>query len=279
MNRGNLGWSLANMNDHDRLIAGSASGVGPSEKMWSDCPLLPIMLDPTKGFMFFEDFLKAEVGTDTTGEYYNGLLHTERTQGTISNDASVPGGIAILDAGATTADTGITGQLVGCQCEPKTGTTIWMEWRCKINVGGGQCFMGLIDDSSTAPVSSSDAIATDKDLIGFYRDAGTGDTDWTVGVCNGSSSEEEDDAVSGASESAYEKFGIVLRGIGAVSGSRAEFYHNGECVHVITDTTDLPLLVMCPTFQMDADGIDRPYKYWDWIRVAVHNTATFCRES
>lgn len=278
MNRGNLGFNLANMNDNDRLIAGSATGVGPSPKIWSDCPYLPIMLDPTKGFAYFNDFLNAEAATDTDAQTYNGLVHTERSQGTISNDPSVPGGIVVLDAGATTVDTGITGQLEGCQCEPKEGTTIWMEWRCKVNVGGGQMFMGLACDSATAIVTSSDAIEASINLAGFFRDAGTGDTDWSCGVCDGSSSEESDDVVSAASESAYEKFGIVIRGIGAVAGSKVEFYHQGALVYTADDIDDLPLLLMCPTFQADGDGTDRPYIYLDWLRVAAHNTATNCRE-
>ena len=52
--RASIGWTLANMNDNEHLIAGSASGVGPSPKLWSGCPLLPIMFDPTKGFVFFD---------------------------------------------------------------------------------------------------------------------------------------------------------------------------------------------------------------------------------
>jgi hypothetical protein len=140
-------------------------------------------------------------------------------------------------------------------------------------------FMGLCNDDTTSVVTSSDAITADKDLIGFFRDAGTGDTDWSVGVCDGSSSEESDDQVSGASESAYEKFGIVLRGIGAVSGSRAEFYHKGALVHAISDTADLPLLLMCPVFQFHGGATDTaPSAYLDWLRVAVYNADGDCRE-
>lgn len=278
-NRGNLGWMLANMKDHERLIAGTKTGVGPSPAIWSACPYVPTMLDPTKGFVYFNDFLNAEPATDTDAQTYNGLVHTERSQGSISNDPSVPGGVAVLDAGANTEDTGITGQLEGCQCEPKKGTTIYMEWRCKVNVGGGQMFMGLACDSATAIVTASDAIEASINLAGFFRDAGTGDTDWSCGVCDGSSSEESDDVVTVASESAYEKFGIILRGIGAVAGSRAEFYHQGALVYVADDINDLPLLLMCPTFQADGDGTDQPKIYLDWLRVAVVNTDTFCRET
>jgi len=279
MNRANIGWNIGNMLDNEHLAAGTASGYGPSPKIWSSCPVLPIMLDPTKGFVYFNDFLHAFAATDTNNQCYDGLLHTERTQGSISNAPAVPGGVVVLDAGATSVDKGITGQLVGCQCEPASGTIIYIEWRCLVNVGGGQMFMGLCCDSVTAPVTSSDAIVTNKNYAGFYRDSDTGDTDWSVGVCDASSSETSDDEVSGASESVYEKFGLVFEGIGAVSGSKVTFYHKGEPVYATNDINDLPLLLMCPTFQADGDGTDRPYIYLDWLRVAVHNATNGGRDT
>jgi len=279
MNRANIGWNIANMIDHEHLIAGTASGVGPSPKIWSSCPVLPIMLNPTKGFVYFNDFLEAGGVSLTANGSSNGITLTERTEGTIANDPTVPGGILNIDSVNVAADKGATMQLLGVQCEPAEGTTIYMEWRCKVDVGGGQMFMGLADDSSTAVVSSSDAVATDKNLAGFYRDVGTGDTDWTVGVCDASSSEESDDKVSAASETAYEKFGLVFEGIGAVAGSKVTFFHNGEPVYATSDINDLPLLLMCPVFQADGDGTDSPCISLDWIRVAVFHAGGSARES
>jgi len=275
-NRANMGWLLANMKDHEHAIAGSATGVGPSPDVWSDCPLLPIMLDPSKGFVFWDDFLK--LSTYANGTLHDGILLTQATGGTAAVDSTVPGGILSVAAAGTTVDQGPTVSFPSVQCEPAEDTTIWMEWRVLLNVGGGQCFMGLCDDSTTSVVDSDDAITADKDLVGFFRDAGTGDTDWSVGVCDGSSSEESDDEVVAASETAYEKFAIVLRGIGAVNGSRAEFYHNGSLVHVISDEDDLPLLLMCPTFQFHGDGTDQPTCKFDWLRVAVYHAQGTCRE-
>jgi len=279
MNRGNLGWMLANMKDNERLIAGTKTGVGPSPAIWSACPFVPIMLDPTKGFAYFNDFLCAYPATNTDAQTYDGFVHTERSQGSMSNMPEIPGGVLLFGADANTVDTGITGQLTGCQCEPKEGTTIFMEWRCRVPVGGGQMFMGLACDSATAIVTAEDAIEASVNLAGFFRDAGTGDTDWSVGVCDGSSSEESDDVVEAVTESGYTKFGIILRGIGAVAGSRAEFYHQGQLVYVADDIDDLPLLLMCPTFQADGDGTDEAQIKLDWLRVAVLNTDTYCRET
>jgi len=278
MNRGNAGWNLANMIDHERLVAGTATGRGPSPKIWNNCPVLPIMFDPTKGFVFYDDFLK--LSTYATGTLHDGILLTQTTsEGTAANDPTVPGGILKI-AGAATIDKGPTVQFPCVECEPAAGITIWMEWRLKLDVGEGQCFMGLCNDDTTAVVTSSDAIIATKDLVGFFRDAGTGDTDWSVGVCDGSSSEEADDKVAAASESAYEKFGLVFEGIGAVGGSRVMFYHNGEPVHVISDEDDLPLLLMCPAFQFHGGATDAaPSAYMDWLRVAVYNANGGGRES
>jgi len=276
-NRANIGWILANMLDNEHLIAGTATGPGPSPKIWGNCPLLPIMFDPTKGFVFFEDFSKI-MASYTAGTQDDGILLTQTsTEGTAANDPSVPGGILKI-SGAATVDKGPIVQFPCVQCEPAEGTTIWMEWRVKVDVGGGQCFMGLACDSVT-DIVPADAVLTNKNLAGFYRDVGTGDTDWTVGVCDGSSSEESDDQVSAASESAYEKFGLIFKGIGAVSGSYVTFFHKGEPVHTIADTADLPLALMCPAFQFHGGDTDtEPSAYLDWLRVAVYNANGTCRE-
>jgi len=277
MSRANIGYQIGNMFDNEHLIAGTATGVGPSPKIWSGCPLLPIMLDPTKGFVFFDDFLK--LSTYASGTLHDGILLTQTTaEGTAANDPAIPGGVLKI-SGAATVDKGPIVQFPCVQCEPGSGTKIFMEWRVLINVGGGQCFMGLACDSVT-DIVPADAVLTNKNLVGFYRDVGTGDTDWSVGVCDASSSEEADDKVTAASESLYEKFGLVFEGIGGVAGSRVTFYHNGEPVWTISDSADLPLLLMCPAFQFHGGDTDTAPSAWlDWLRVAVYNTTNAGRDT
>jgi hypothetical protein len=277
MSRANAGWILANMLDNEHLIAGTATGVGPSPKIWSSCPVLPIMLDPTKGFVYFNDFLDAD--TYVAGTLNGGIRLTQTSsKGTLANDPAIPGGVLKI-SGADAVDKGPIAQFLACQCEPGSGTKIFMEWRILVNAGGGQCFMGLACDSVT-DIVPADAVLTNKNLAGFYRDVGTGDTDWTVGVCDASSSEESDDQVAAASESLYEKFGLVFEGIGGVAGSRITFYHNGEPVHVISDEDDLPLLLMCPAFQFHGGDTDTAPSAWlDWLRVAVYNTTNAGRDT
>lgn len=257
--------------------AGTAALTGPSPLIWSKAPLLDAMLDPTKGFYMFDDFTNYG-GLSLTGDASeNGITFTERNPGSLANDPLIPGGVLILDSTANTVDLGATMQFVGMQCEPLTGTTMFMEWRAKVSEDGGQCFMGLCDDSITAPVDSNDAIVVNNHA-GFYRDAGTGDADWTVGTGDGASTEEDDDAATSV-KTTYHKYGMVISGIGAVAGSTVKFYFDGALVFTTTDINDMPLLLMCPVFQMDGDGTDQVTMRIDWMRILVAHATGLCRES
>jgi len=275
VNQGSL--SSCSFKALDKVNAGTAALSGPSPLIWSGAPVLDVILDPTKGFYYFTDFLEfgglslAANGSD------GGLTLVERTDGTLANNPAIPGGVMVLSSVNNTADQGGSMQILGCQCEPLTGTTIRMEWRCMVSEDGGQCFMGLCDDSMTAPVSSSDAIVTNN-LAGFYRDAGTGDADWTAGCADGASNDEDDDIATSV-KTTYHKFGLVISGIGAVTGSTIKFYFDGVLVYTTTDTADIPLLLMCPQFQMDGDGTDIVTMSMDWLRVLVSHATGLCREA
>lgn len=255
---------------------GTAALRGPSPLIWGGAPLLDVILDPTKGIYYWNDFDRYGGMSIADNGSYNDLTYTERTDGLLANMPTIPGGIVKLDSIATTADQGATMQILGLQIEPLTGTTIRMEWRCLVDDDAGQCFLGLCDDSITAPVTSSDAITT-NDHAGFYRDAGTGSAGWTVGCGDGGSVEEEDDACT-STKTVYHKFGLVLEGIGAVAGSTCKFYFDGVLVFTTTDIDDLPLLLMCPAFQMDAGGVN-VIMLMDWLRILVSHPTGLCRES
>ena len=271
--------SAANANtvvDTGMPAYGSAAGVGPSPLIWSDAPVLDVMLNPQLGTYYFNDYDKySGMALADTGDY-NDLTYTERTDGLCANLPTVPGGIVQLDSVAVTADQGGTFQHLGLQIEPLTGTTVRMEWRALVDDDAGQCFMGLCDDSITAPVTSSDAI-TVNDHLGFYRDAGTGSADWTVGSGDGASIEEDDDVCTSVNTT-YHKYGLVLEGIGAVTGSTCKFYFDGVLVFTTTDINDLPLLLMCPAFQMDASGSNVIMNI-DWLRILVTHATGLCREA
>lgn len=256
---------------------GSIAGVGPSPLIWSGAPVLDVILNPQLGVYHWDDFTKygglalAASGND------NGLTLVERTTATLANDPTVPGGIMKLSSVNNTADQGGTLQLLGLQCEPKDGTTIRIEWRCKVSENGGQCFMGLAEDDVSAIVDSSDAIVANN-LAGFYRDSGTSDADWTTGCADGASADESDGVATSVS-STYHKYGIVISGIGGVAGSTVEYYFDGVLVYTTTAIADIPLLLMCPQFQMDGDGSDVVTITIDWLRVLVSHATGLNRES
>ncbi len=257
--------------------AGAPHRTGPSPLIWNNAPLLDAMLDPTKGFYMFDDFTMYG-GLSLTGDAsQDGLTFTERNPGSLANDPAIPGGVLVLDSTANTVDLGGTLQFVGMQCEPLTGTTIRLEWRCMVNEDGGQCFMGICDDSMTAPISSSDALVA-NDLAGFYRSTDTTDAKWSAGCADGASKDETHDVATSV-KTTYHKYGIVISGIGAVSGSTVKYYFDGVLVNTTTDIADIPLLLMCPCFQMDGDGTDRVAMKIDWLRILVSHATGGMRET
>jgi len=267
MSRANIGYQIGNMLDNEHLIAGTASGVGPSPKVWSSCPLLPIMLDPTKGFQFFTDCIKEDYTTAC------GWTITQHgTSGTLADDPSVQGGIATIDSGDTDSGDGPTIQIPSCQVKPEAGTRIYFEARIAISQDSDQFVIGLCDDSITEIITSG-TIVTNKDMAVFYRDNGTTDAKMSCHTCDGTNTNEQDDKISDIDKTAntYEKYGIVIIGDGSVAGDHVEYYHQGELVAVST-IDYVPDAVMCPTFECRSDGTNQPTMKIDWIRVAVYNS-------
>jgi hypothetical protein len=272
MSRANIGYQIGNMRDNEHAIAGTASGRGPSPKLWSGCPLLPIMLDPTKGFYFFDDFVKP--GAYATGAIQSGLLFTQCSSGgTVANAPTLAGGILQLTAPAVESD-GPTCQWPGMQVTPAAGTKIWFECRVKIATDVEDVLIGLVDDATTDPINAG-AIVTDQDMAVFFRDDGTTDAAMGTQVGDGDSVDTEDDTISDVDYTAYEKFGILIDGVSTVT-----FFHNGEPIRVVSDADDICDAEMCPTIQITTDaGAAGGSVYVDWMRVAVYNSTNGGRES
>lgn len=272
MSRGNIGWQLANMNDNEHLIAGTADGVGPSPKLWSGCPLLPILFDPTKGFVFFDDFVKP--GAYATGAIQSGLLFTQNSAGgTVANDATLAGGILKLTAPAADGD-GPTCQWTGMQVTPAAGTKIWFECRLKLATDVEDVLIGFADDSDTNPIGGG-TIDVTRDLAAFFRDDGVASSDLGTQVGDGDSVDVDDDTITDVDMAAYEKFGILIDGVSSVT-----FFHNGEPIRTVSDADDICDAAMCPTIQITTDaGAAGGSIYLDWMRVAVYKANGGGRES
>jgi len=242
----------------------STADSGPSPLLWDNAKLLEVILDPTKGYYFFTDFFEGDYTTAASL-----WTVTQRTSGSIANDATNQGGGCTIDAGAATAAQGVTCQMHGISIKPEADTTIRIEWRCKIDEDDGRVMMGLGAVGTTNWVST-DTIATNADCAVFYRDAGTGATDWSVQISDGSTAQATDDAFTGSDEG-YEYFGIKIIGDGAAATDSVTFYHNGVADSITTDVSDMPDAVMVPTFESNADGTDQPVINIDWLRILVTN--------
>jgi hypothetical protein len=245
-------------------LASAADDGGGSPLIWDDSQLLEVMLDPSKGYYFFTDFMEGDYTTAASL-----WTVTQRTSGSIAN-AVEQGGTCTIDAGAATAAQGVTCQMHGLSIKPEAGTTIRMEWRMKCDEDAGRIAMGLGAVGTTDWVSDA-SIATNADCALLFRDGGTGATDWSYIHSDGSTNQTEDDVFT-ASDTGYETFGIVIVGDGTTATDSITYYRNGVASSAAaTDVGDMPDAVMVPTFDVNADGTDQPVVVLDWLRILVTN--------
>jgi hypothetical protein len=248
-------------NDH---LASVADDGGPSPLIWDGAPLLDVMLDPGQGYYYFTDFLEGDL---TSGASM--WTVTQRSSGSIALTPTEQGGAVTIDCGADTAGQGVTCQMASIPILPEPGTTIRMEWRAKCDLGTGRILMGL-GAVGTTDWLADDSVVTNADMAAFIRDDGTGATDWSTQICDGSTAQETADAFS-ASDTAYETYGIVIVGDGSSATDSVTFYRNGVAAVIVTDVSDMPDAVMVPTFEVNADGTD-PVLVMDWLRILVSNS-------
>lgn len=99
--------------------AGTAAGLGPSPLIWDTSKLLAVMLDPTAGFYYFNDYL-GEIDVTTA----DGYVVTQVNSGAIAPVATEDGGVLLVDsAGNNAEDDGVNVQLTNCMFKPVAGRT------------------------------------------------------------------------------------------------------------------------------------------------------------
>lgn len=256
MSRFNVCDQLANAVKPEALIAESATGKGPSPKLWSSCPWFALQHGAKEGFVFYDDFMgPIDV---TTGDGWT--LTQVDTKGSISGDATAQGGVLIVtSATGDSADDGINGQLKNCMVKPAAGVKIWFEARLKMNDATQQFFFGLAGVCTT--LISSGVLDDTVDKCGFYHEAASTDNKISV-VSARTSSEEKDTDVATNTDDTYMKVGLIIDGI-----SRVTYFVNGEPVASCADADDIPNAVMCLSAVAQyesADGIIRA----DWVKLA-----------
>lgn len=130
------------------LNDGTAAGAGLSPEIWSDCPRIQMIVDPTLGHFVGDDFTLANGESFTTAKNY--VL--AGTNGTFTHLAADPNGVAVLTSPGTDNDE--------CNVNLNSGVGIlkldasknwWFETRVKLNqIATAQgVFVGLITDDIT----------------------------------------------------------------------------------------------------------------------------------
>jgi len=249
-------------------LATAAAGVGPSPLIWDESKLLDVMLDPTKGYYYFNDFL---CFNPVTAEGIT--IAQSGTSGTVAMDPTVEGGILDIDTEGSTAADGPTVLFAGMQIKPQAGTKIYFECRVKCSVDDSRWYIGLADDAETDYVSD-DSVDITKNQVGFFRDSSCNSTDDVSTISSKADAEDINDTVIEAmANDAYVTFGIVIDGLSTV-----EFYHQGALVETVSATANIPDGVICPIFQVNVDT-GQAHIYVDWMRLLVYDADGSCRES
>ncbi len=246
-------------------LAGTASGVGPSPLIWDDSKWLEVLLDPTKGIAYFDDFMgPVDV---TTGD---GFTITQVNSGAISTVADEEGGVLLVDSGGhNAADDGANVQLTNCMVKPVAGRTIRFEARVKFNdnsANTSQFAIGLAGIDTTIIAAGVLDDVVDKALW-FHHAASTADK---MSVCAARGNAEDIDADKATTvDDTYIKLGFVINGLTSI-----QWYVNGALVHTSDVTANVPNAVMCLTFVAQVEGTSADSEMSvDWVRVLQEGRA------
>lgn len=202
------------------------SGRGPSQSIWSDCPVLEIVNGITEGIILFDDFLsgpRVAAGAEAAYSNYRGFAST----GGLVADAGEWGGV--LDLSSDGDDEGASFRT---SCSPfqiaRGQGKLWMEARVKTTTIADTkhgLFVGLMADNAltaTVPLTAAGAIA-DVNIVGFHRLEGDGDQFDTVYKADGVTQVSlQTDAVTIVADT-WVKLGMVFD----PKNNQLSFYKNG----------------------------------------------------
>lgn len=252
---------LAEIGELLLVPSGTAGGKGPSPLIWNDCPILEMMLDPTKGYYYFDDFMGPGI-TPAAVASEAGWTVTRLTGGTIGSVIGAGGELHI--AAAATIDQGIQAQLLNCCVIPTAAKTIWFEARVQVSKIDNLIFVGLASSDATL-IASGVLDETNPSAIGFFTDENSTSTKYgTITEKAGNNDTTEDIAVGFVADT-WAKVGFKVTGI-----TKVEFFYNGLLVETgetaasIADAVEMALSLVC----QNQDGANVNTLKVDWVRVA-----------
>ena len=239
--------------------SGTAAGLGPSPLIWDDCPILEMLVDPTVGFFYHEEYMgPIDV---TTGD---GYTITAVTSGGISGISDPQGGGLLVDSqGNASADDGVNVQLLNCSVKPAAGTTIRFEARvAMVDTGDDQYFIGLAAPAMTAIIAAG-ILDDTVDKIGWFRIAASTADRMSV-VTERTSDEDVDADKATVADNTYVKLGFVVDGLTTV-----KWYVNGVLAHTSSVTAQIANAILCLSYvaQVEQTSADAELSV-SWARLA-----------
>ena len=240
-------------------LSGTAAGAGPSPLIWDDSKLLEVMLDPTAGFYFFDDYMGPVDPTTAMG-----YTVTQVNSGAISTVADEDGGVLLVDsAGHNAADDGVNVQLTNCMFKPVAGRTIRFEARVKFNDNSAninQFAIGLAGVDTTVLAAGILDDTVDKAL--WCHIAATTADKMSV-VAARTTAEDVDVDKATTVDDTYIKLGFVIDGVTSIA-----WYANGVLVHTSAEAANIPNAVMCLTYVSQTEGTSADSEMSvDWVRI------------
>lgn len=260
-----------------RPTYGTAAGRGPSPNVWTTCPMLDYMLDPTQGMVYFNDFQGGYALANGQANTYLGdgvSGFTGATAGsTIASLTTDPNGVAVLASTTDNESVGISvlgSKNIAGQFVITAGKKSWFETRIKfVNITDAKigAFIGFAQEGLLAEdgiLSDADAMA-DVDYLGFVRIAADGDKlDLTYNTNGGAAGVVQEDAVTVAADT-WVKVGIYC------DGTNIHFYADGVEVGtaVAVAATEVPDgEEMAFYFILNEASADDATASIDWVRIA-----------
>ena len=228
--------------------------------VWKDCPLLPMTLDPTVGYIFFEDFMNMSgVAYATTA--MAGWTVTQENNGAVSTSDTMQGGVLLMDCDSTTQADGLNAQYTEGTLPfiPVAGQDIWYETKIKIvdDVSSVEFFAGLSAVDTTI-IDGSDMTAANH--IGFECISSSA----LLFGAEKAGVEATPVAATTLVNATFVRLGFKVNGVTSVT-----HYVDGVEIGTSILTANIPVVGLTPSFVCQAgDDTKDPILYVDWVKVA-----------
>ena len=267
--------------DTYKVNADAAGDRGPSPLIWESCPVLEYLINPAKGFYFFDDFthtFNLAAGAGSAGQLGNWSYYGDNdaeAEAIIQTDDS-KGELKIVDGGAGADNNAMficlgpnTGGYI--KLDSDTKKAFWFEARIKaelITDAQNGIFCGFMEEAllGSDTIIADGGTMADKDYVGFWRLEGDGDKlDVIHNVSTGGHTVLSADAVTLVADT-YVKVGMKLD----AGDATLKFYADGVYLcSVELDAANFPdAEELCFYFGCKAGENADNSASIDWVRIA-----------